>query len=78
MGRPVHLGDEVEALEQRDDLGDDRLARAGAAQRIGAEPLALGDRRRQRFGRAEFGKELVDLEGARQAAARPRVRRAGR
>src|SRR5207237_1006896 len=48
-------------------------SRGDAAQRAGADPLALEDREQHGFDHAQAGKELVDLEGAREPAIHARM-----
>src|SRR5271166_3937127 len=67
MGRLVHLRLEAETGQQILDLGDYRGSRARDPPEVGAGAVALGDGEPERFGGAQMGKELVDLEGARKA-----------
>ena len=73
-GALVHHVGEMELLEQRDHFIDDLRLAADDAPPVmaGAEPL--GDREAERFERRQIGKQLVDLEGARDAEPHARMR----
>ena len=72
-GALVHHVGEMEALEHLDDLLDHRGAAADHPPPLRAQPHALRDREPDRLERREVEEQLVDLEGARQAAPHPPV-----
>ena len=74
--RLVHLALEAKARQEVLDLRDDRRPRASDPPEVGARAVALGDReaKRSRPWR-QVGKELIDLERAREPKPHPPARR---